>query len=249
MPNRYAKPPIIEAVCDIRFDVNSNWDLAMPGLFFERFKTSYPKRRQAQAVDLAVSPAKNQLEHILSRQDRLQLFDQDEKEVLQIGPHFLAVNRLTPYDSWQEFEPKIMAAFEAYLDIAKPKALARTDLRAVNRIEIPKQLIRMEDYFDFYPYLGENLPQAINPYFVGVEFAFEKGRDRLRLEIQSTLSEKEGTTTTLLTLDYYCQELGKIDFGGVRDWLRLAHRALDDVFEGCLKDPLRELFGPLSVRQ
>jgi uncharacterized protein (TIGR04255 family) len=249
MSNKYAKPPIIEAVCDIRFDQASSWDLAIPGLFSERFKSSYPQRRQAAAVDLAISTTKGQLEQVLSRQDRLQLYDETEKDVLQIGPHLLAVNRLAPYNSWQEFEPNIMTAFEAYLDIAKPIALSRVGLRALNRVEIPKPMVQMEDYFDFYPHLGNRLPQEINPFLVGVEFAFEGGRDRLRLELQSALSNKKGTVSSLLTLDYYCQGAGKVTFAQVRDWLRAGHRALDDVFEGCLKDPLREIFEPVKVAQ
>lgn len=249
MPNKYVNPPLIEAVCDIRFDANSNWDLAIPGLFFDRFKSSYPKRRQAAAIDLAVSPAKDQVEQILSRHDRLQLLDEHEKDVLQIGPHLLAVNRLAPYESWQHFEPRIMAAFDAYLDIARPKRLARIGLRAVNRIEVPKPLIRMEDYFDFYPHLGDHLPQEIGPFLVGVEFTFEGGRDHLRLEVRNTLASKEGLTSFLLILDYYSQGLGKIEFLAVRDWLRTAHRHLDDVFEGCLKDSLREVFKPVEVHK
>jgi len=193
-------------------------------------------------MDLAVSRVGDLLEQKVQRQDRLQLYSRDDKDVLQIGPHLLAVNRLAPYKSWEQFEPQILAALDSYLSVAKPNGLARIDLRCINRIEIPGPLVNQEEYFDFYPYLGKKLPQEIGPYFVGVEFSFVEGRDRLRLEMQSGASEKPDVNTTILGLDYYCQNSAAFDFAAIRDWLRNAHRALDDVFEGCIRDPLRELF-------
>jgi len=247
MSNRYEKPPLIEAVCDFRLDPTSAWDLAIPGLFSERFRELYPTRRQAATIDLAVSGVGNQVEQRLQRQDRLQLYSKDEKDVLQIGAHLLSVNRLAPYKSWEDFEPLILAAFESYLEVAQPKGLARIDLRFINRIGIPKPVVNQEDYFDFYPYLGKKLPQEIGAYLVGVELGFAEGRDRLRLEMQSAISEKPDVNTTILGLDYYCQNPAVLGIAAIREWLAAAHRALDDVFEGCIKDSLRELFVPQKV--
>ena len=162
------------------------------------------------------------------------------------GPHLLAVNRLEPYSSWDEFLPAIKNAFDAYLEIAEPKALARLGLRYINRITIPKGLVLMEDYFDCYPYLGQRLPQTHGPFIIGVQFPFEGGKDTLRLQLQSLASPSPDAYGILLDLDYFTAGQGRPEFQDMSEWLNRAHDKVEEVFEACLKDTTKKLFNPIT---
>jgi len=44
MVKKYAKPPIVEAVCEFRLTHDTRWDLTVPGLLYEKLKASFPQK-------------------------------------------------------------------------------------------------------------------------------------------------------------------------------------------------------------
>ena len=90
MGRRYKNPPIVEALCEFRFDPDSPWDLAMPGLVYERVRDTFPKRRQAKQFAVEVSAGQKGVEQHVRTTDRMQFLREDEKALVQVGPHLLA---------------------------------------------------------------------------------------------------------------------------------------------------------------
>lgn len=54
MGRRYRNSPLIEAGCEFRFAPGEPWDLAIPGLLYEKFREKFPKRRQANAFETTI---------------------------------------------------------------------------------------------------------------------------------------------------------------------------------------------------
>ena len=54
--------------------------------------------------------------------------------------------------------------------------------------------------------------------------------------------EDSGQVQILLDLDYFLRIPSDIDFDNVLEWLEEAHTHVEETFEGCLKDVLRERF-------
>ena len=52
MRRKYAKPPLVEAVCELHFDPSSPFDLAVPGLVYERVKNTFKERQQATHLNI-----------------------------------------------------------------------------------------------------------------------------------------------------------------------------------------------------
>lgn len=242
MPAKYKMPPLIEVVCEFRFDPTSAWDMVMPGLLFEQVRTTHPKRRDAVSIEVAITA------QIPKQQawQRIQFLSEDGKDIIQVGQHLLAVNRLQPYDSWEEFLPKIKKAYDAYCKVASPQGISRIGLRYINRIVIPREEIRTEDYFEFYPYLGPRLPGMHGPFTVGVQFSFRNEADGLRAELQSGAEHSPGTYSLILDLDYYLTDPTKLGGQDPFDWLGGAHGKIEEVFEACLTPITRELFQPIN---
>jgi hypothetical protein len=55
---RYAAPPLIEAVCELRLTPDTQWDLTIPGMIYEKVKDDFPNREQrlAQEVEIEQGP-------------------------------------------------------------------------------------------------------------------------------------------------------------------------------------------------
>lgn len=242
MGRRYKNPPIVEALCEFRFDPDSPWDLTMPGLIYEKVRDTFPKRHQVKVVDVGIAP---QTLGRVRATDRVQFLDEDEKALIQISPHFLAVNHLEPYPSWEEFLPLIESGLEAYRGVADPKDIHRIGLRYINRIEFAEQRIDLEDYFEFYPFVGPKLPQLFGPFIVGIQVPYDD-RHILKLSLTMAHTETPNTIAVALDLDYSLVKPGEVALDNVFEWLSVAHDRIEDAFEACITDRLRQIFGEVT---
>lgn len=242
MGRRYNNPPIIEALCELRFEPSLPWDLAIPGLVYERVRDDFRKRRQVRAFETSVSASPEGLEQQVRTTDRIQFLREDERALIQVGPDLLAVNHLKPYPTWQEFLPLIQTSFSAYCEAANPKGIRRIGLRYINRIEVPGPSIEMEDHFLFYPFVGPNLPQEHGPFIVGIQIPYEGTRDVLRLQLTNATTETPDIVPVMLDLDYFLTKPGEVSLAAISEWLEIAHGHVEEVFEACITDRLRQMF-------
>ncbi len=242
MGRKYNNSPIIEALSEFRFEPGDPWDLTIPGLLYDKIKEALPQRRQAKQFQFSLAPGPEVAEGQLQATGRMQFFREDEKALVQVDRDLLVVNHLKPYPTWREFLPLIHQAFDAYREVAAPSGLRRIGLRYINRIEIPGPRARLEDYFHFRPFVGHDLPQDFASFIVGIEVPYDSSRDRLRLQATTAGAQAPDTATIMLDLDYFLAQPGQVALEGVTQWLEVAHSRLEDVFEACITDPLREMF-------
>jgi uncharacterized protein (TIGR04255 family) len=244
MGKKYKHPPIIEAVCEFRFEPGSPWDLAVPGLVYEKIRSSgFTKRQPIKDVEFEVMQSAGRVEQELKTVDRMRFLRDDEKAFIQVGPDKLSVHHLKPYPSWPVFQPLVLNGLDAYLEAVKPKGIQRIGLRYINRIEIPGTTVRIEDYFEFYPFVGKKLPQEFGPFIVGIEVPYESDRDMLRIMLTSIRSTSPNITCVVLDLDYFLNKPESVLLTDVSNWISIAHdHHVEEVFEACITDPLRKIF-------
>ncbi|GAB4409002.1 MAG: TIGR04255 family protein [Anaerolineae bacterium] len=242
MGKRYRYPPIIEALCEFRFEPASPWDLAIPGLVYEKVKAGFPKRRQAKAFEVSVTASLEGVEQRVTTTERIQFLRDDEKALIQVDRNLVAVNHLKPYPGWQQFLPLIESGFTAYEEVVRPKGIQRIGLRYINRIEIPGQHIELEDYLQFRPFIGPELPQDFDSFIAGIQIPYDNSRDSLRLQVASTVSERPDCAAVLLDLDYYLAQPGQVSMEEAFTWVNEAHHRLEEVFEACITAQLRAIF-------
>ncbi|MBP8972751.1 MAG: TIGR04255 family protein [Anaerolineae bacterium] len=242
MGRRYRHPPIIEALCEFRFEPSAPWDLAIPGLIYEKVRVDFPKRQQAKAFEVNVAASPESVEQRLVTTDRIQFLREDEKALIQVDRNLLAVNHLAPYPTWQEFLPLIRLGFNAYVEVARPKGIQRIGLRYINRIEMPGQDIELEDFLEFRPFIGPDLPQNFDSFIAGIQVPYEHSRDSLRLQIASAVAGVPNMAAVLLDLDYFLAQPNQITLDNVFEWVQIAHDHVEEAFEACITDRLREMF-------
>jgi len=248
MGKKYRNPPIMEALCEFQFDPSSPWDLAVPGLVYEKLGDPFRKRRLAKVFEASISGGPEGIEQQVKTADRMQFLRDDERALIQVGPNLLAINHLKPYPTWQEFLPLIRQGFDAYLAAANPKGIQRIGLRYINRMEIPGERIELEDYFEFRPFVAPRLPQDFGPFIVGVQIPYEDSSDTLRLQLASATVETPHTVPVMLDLDYFLAQPGRVSPDRVFEWVEVAHSHVEEVFEACITDRLRQMFQEVTEK-
>ncbi|MCW3054637.1 MAG: hypothetical protein JWN14_3807 [Chthonomonadales bacterium] len=240
----YVNAPVQEAICEFRFDPSAPWDMAVPGLFYEKVKDEFPKRKPVKSVENLGTETSQEIKHQVNFIDRLQCWNEDEKAIVQVSNHFAAANHLAPYAGWAVFKPMILKSLSAYIDAAGESDIQRIALRYIDRIAIPAtENIEINKWFSFYAQ-GPNMstrPGDLTAFMVGQQYLCEDQRDLLSIDLASGGVEDDHPIFILNT-QYVLLKVGSLKSGDVPEWLDLAHSKLVNAFEGCLTDNLRAVF-------
>ncbi len=243
MSRKYSNPPIVEALCEFQFIPSQPWDMTIPGLLYEKINREFPVKQQQMGFGIGFQPKEGGMELRIEMSQRMQFFRSDKSALVQVGPDLLTINHLKPYPTWEEFKPLILKNLEIYKDIAKPKGFKRIGLRYINKIEFDEHPIELTDYFNYYPFIPTNLPQMHEAFQVRVEIPYEEGRGRLLLTLASMIPEKLNVPSILLDLDYIMAISESVLLDQTSDWIEKAHTIVENVFEACITNKYRSLFG------
>lgn len=244
MSRKYKNPPLIEAVCEFQFAQKSEWDIAIPGLIYGELKGDFPIRVQVPneiGFTMTPTPEGGSQPQVYAASDRIQFYREDKKALVQVGPHLLTINHLKPYPTWEDYLPLIRHAYSIYRNVAQPEGLERIGLRYINRLDIPDTNVELEDYFQFYPHIGTELPQNFGSFIVGGQFIFGD-TDALKVQMASAQPERPSHMGVVLDLDYSTLAANDIKLENAHEWLQVAHDRLEQAFEACLTDKLRAIF-------
>lgn len=247
----YKNPPITEATCEIKFTEDSNWDVTIPGLIYEKIKGRFTLKERSYLREINIIPSEPDKSPEIVTHEFATFRTESRNTLAKVGSEIpvLKISRLKPYISWNDYKPYIEDVIQAVQNLKEVKAeeLKRVSLQYSNTMVLPGKPVKLEDYFEFRPLLGNDLPQEPLNFIVGSLFLFSENRDGCKMELATTFSEKSEstreTTTVRLDLEYFLVKSKAIAFDEVHEWIDLAHQKIWETFEGCIKDPLREIFG------
>lgn len=241
LSKKYAAPPIVEAVCEFRLTQDTTWDMVVPGLFYERVRGTFPKREQRIVPEIELTPGPRGLHQQIRTSERIMFFTGDMKNIAQIGHRLLAINVLKPYPSWDGFKPLIEICWSSLNDVVEVKGIERIGLRYINRIELPAENVDLSEYFEFYPFVGQRLPKQMVSFLTGAEFSYVSDRDHCRVQLAPPPGA-EGKRILMLDIDYFLARQRGVEIVDAMAWVEEAHNRLEEVFEGCISNKLREMF-------
>jgi uncharacterized protein (TIGR04255 family) len=243
---RYAKPPVIEALCEIYF-AGRSWDSTVPGRFYERVKTDFPERRQRVVQEALITMGPEQATAGLRQLPPWMQFVSDERHrMIQLAENLLVVNQLSPYPRFEEWEADVFRALRVYRELAQPETVVRMGLRYINRVVIPGERIRMADYFTIYPHLPPSLGDTHGSFMVRVEVPQSAQGHTVVITFGTAPPPSAGDAAQAFMLDLYdILHIGTaVDEEVVKRELRQAHANIGLAFEDSITDALRKLFEP-----
>ena len=249
MRREYSRPPIVEVLCDFHFVAGQPWDLTVPGLVYDRVKDDFPLRQQRGIVSFQVKAETGEAMPEISAiapATCMQFVRLNGEAMIQVGPNNLTVNHLRPYPGWPVYREIVKRALAVYQAVAVPESIERIGLRYVNRVELPEQLPTINRYLSAIPGIPVGIPKLIQSWVQRVEVQFEEQNAVLALQSGSLAELNQESQAFLLDLDFYTVPLSRRTVDEAMAWVDQAHEQVESVFEACITDEARELFGEVK---
>jgi uncharacterized protein (TIGR04255 family) len=241
--SNYARPPITEAMLDVRFATEMGEKKLQT--IVKRLKKSYPNSQPLQTFNINIDTSGGRV-GLQQEVHGFRLANDDQTDVVVVMPNGITVARLAPYPGW----PSLLERFEAVWEITHKAVLhdqvARLGVRTINRIDIPleqRPAIMLQNYLNFFP----QVPPISTAAMVG--FLMQVTKPTVvpvwTATITSTLIGPPpiiNHLSLLLDIDLFRTE--GIPYRG--DELLLAFDQIrsvkNEIFEQCITDESRRLF-------
>lgn len=237
----FPRPPIVEAVIDIRARATNALEESAVRTHLEEtlggysFLDSHREYQHNLRVEKG-KPASQQLHDLGWRGIRFQ--SEDKKHISQFNRDGFVFSRLAPYETWQQFSGEGMRLWKIFRTLANPSDILRVGLRFINRIPLPPGEQRIEDFIHpapappgnfelpFITYMHhDTLAVPGHPYAINliqtVQPAQASACDGVAIILDIDVFTTEGIELSDETLSRRIQEMrwlkNKVFFGSVTD--------------------------------
>jgi uncharacterized protein (TIGR04255 family) len=245
MSKTYKKPPIKEAVCEVRFLTGN--PLTPKGIesFCTAIEGYFPNRSMGKIGQFQLSLSKEKKgETKMTEQEFNILLSEDKKTAVHIFPEgVLSIHKFEPYSSWSDFKPLIFHVISTYVKVFGPDLVERVGLRYVNEIKFNESDFSTKKYFLYELKFPEEVEGDIVSHFVGTLFKLESGRDLMNVQIADTSTTQQSKDKVFMfDLDYFLSRPQSILVNGLNEWIENAHIKLENYFEAILSDETKKMF-------
>lgn len=168
----FDKPPISEAVFDIRVETPDGITVDVLKPTFESVKDRFPDEKKNMVFQGGIQFGEGGAPSMMqtaSEQYGFSLRSSDGKKIAQTRRDGFTFNNLAPYVGWKAFSDEAKELWGLYKKVAKPKLVNRLALRYINRIDLPKEVSDVKDYLFTLPALAPEIPQNIGGFFMRVQ--------------------------------------------------------------------------------
>lgn len=240
-PTKYSNPPIQEAICEIHFErpeplAPDDFKAIQPV-----WEPNYPQQQivveKSFQFELSVQKVDAQSKEV---GHKLIARSEDGKHLAQLGPRFLAVNRLRPYCGWEEeFRQKILDRFLETQRRYGFTTINRIGLRYINKIDLEQQSVMWSEWFA----VPLPVPSGIATQGGHFQSHFRQtigANTEVILNFGVMPPPAPNLTSILLDIDVIWKGNAPIErIGELLEQVHTPHRA---IFEGYLLDKTRRLF-------
>jgi uncharacterized protein (TIGR04255 family) len=244
-PGRYAKPPITEAVIEVRF--GSVVPQRMLARFVHNVATAYPTAEQTYEISaqFRISGEGEQPEvrpnHRLSG---YKLTGRDAADLIVLGFDRIGTIRLAPYSGWEKFLETAKKNFETLRKICGYRAVTRVATRYINRLDIPAApgtIIKTEDYLLLEPRVPSEVPH-LSEFSVNFRGSVPEIEGQVIVQSGTVLSPLIDHTSLLLDIDLFKEQNLPQRDREIWDVLTNLRVQKNTLFEAFVTDRARELF-------
>ncbi|HKG92238.1 MAG TPA: TIGR04255 family protein [Gemmatimonadaceae bacterium] len=242
---RYARPPVVEAVVDIHADVPENLSLETLAQIYSDEDQRYPVRESLIGHSITVDASSGLAVKTGQEVVGHRYMNASRDVIVQVRRNGFSYSKLPPYRSWEEdVLPEAQRLWSRYAEITRPVAIKRLAVRYINRIDLPPRGA-FEQYFTVYPNQPGSMPEPLINFVMRLEIpqtAFHGGM--LILTQGRLLSEQKDVFPVLLDLDL--SQIVQMPADGAKLWqaIERLHARMNEVFEGCITPTARAIFQP-----
>jgi len=242
MGEKLKASPLIEAICQFTFKDESQWNWTLPGRLYDNIKTEFPHISEETAPSIIVSSHQSMLPQKCSSPSRV-ILKKDESSIVQIGPHFLSINKLREYSSWIDFYDIIKYIYKNYLDLLEKPQLARIGLRYIHEIKLVNgNEIQPDEWITLFPSLKGPLKKPFTGFYQRFENRIEVPEGAQI--IQTGLREVKGVKSIIVDIDCISIDFGiyeNISNEIVFTWIQQAHEIIE-TFKSSIPEKIYKKF-------
>lgn len=240
----YKKPPLIEALCEVKF-AETEGDFTSWGGFYQKVRKSYPQKSELpRGIEFQFTPNESSIKptEFVKR-----FISKDNAQLIQVTRESLTLNRLSPYLGYVDFKKSFVKVLRIYAEIFLPKRVTQLSMRYVNQIIIPHNKFSVNEYFGLVPIIPEGVTDAISNIIVQVQIAPQIDNHLLQVTLRSAPSTVEGNSAFVLDIFDAFFINREINDNIILQVMDDAHANIEYVFEKLIQEKLRELF--LEVKE
>ncbi len=224
MVGKYKKPPVKEAIFEIRFPAE---------LSIECRKDEYYEKIRKELPQIFV-PAIDSPEPYPLKNYKFQSPDNSKMVMFSINRFSYHDNKYSNFDNFRKETEKYVIMF---CDLYKISQLKRTGLRYINHIPITQEkgTISIKKYLKFEYNLPKSIPTDFELFQTLLLTKLNDGK--LRILIQ-TVQTKENQEIILLDFDFFFE--GKFFVTNLGEYLEKSHKHTKKVFEDLISDEYKK---------
>jgi uncharacterized protein (TIGR04255 family) len=227
-----AKPPLVEAVCEFRFDPSGEWDWTVPGRLYDRIQNEFPRREQTQGFGFSLQLGEGLQSAVPAIQgglDRVLMSREDGSASVQIGQNQLVINHRLPYPGWEGFFAIIRHILKTYLDLV-PSSFERVGLRYINQISAPfEREFEIGSLITLDPPIPKEIERPLANFYQRYELRHDKPEGILVHQTGMQFSP-ENEPVLMLDLDFGSLPNAAPDVAEAGPWLHGAHDRVEEAF-------------------
>lgn len=237
------KPPIVEALIDIRFNVPETTKLTNLRAVCDFFAAQFPsfeerkmgsatiEFRGAEGIKVETPPP--EISHFVRNNVTA---GSPATRSIAIQRDGITVRHISNYGGWDDLIALTSHLFKEFIQVANPIATIRLGARYINKIELPLTTFDFDHYFTCGPKLPQSVPQVV------FEFHYRTGvtgeSPFLKAWINQYLTKK-GTDhfpSVILDIDVFQSEPHQPIWNGIAEPLEKIHDLKNRLFFGSLTD-------------
>lgn len=248
-PN-YKKPPVREALIDIRVDRLPSTVLPELERLHEKLNTNYPSKQTTYEIEARLEiheasfAARQKSRGIIG----YRFISSDSKKIVQSKLDGFTFNRLKPdpdegWPGWETLREEAKNAWDLYVEIIKPREITRLAVRYINQIVVRAASIELDEYFTAPPRVPKELPyQGLDNFFGRVGISIPDLSATAVITHAPAPKPFPNSVTIILDIDIFRQQRMVLDSSIIWETLDRFRDLKNNVFEACLHQKAKDLF-------
>lgn len=248
MAPSYSKPPVREALIDIRVNPLPNTSLAILESLREQLP-QYPKKKTTYQWEASWE---FQEANVTSHQKShgpvgFHFISDDEKQIVQYRLDGFTLNRikLDPFESWVGWPAiceEAKQAWDLYARALEIKEVTALSVRYINNIVIPSPLVELEEYFTASPKIPTGIPNQFETFFNRVVIPYKNEKAKAVIILTPSQEALRDAVGVILDIDVHWRERREADTKAIWETLDTFRRLKNTIFEASLSPKAKELF-------
>jgi len=166
----FKNPPIVEALVDIKVELDKQFVVSNFLNIKDSFKKDYPDIQEIWRHHAQINVKNQNVSETQNSDEQIGFFykSKDKDKLFQFRVDGFTFNQLRPYSSWEKMINEAKEKWEIYKSVCGFVKIVRVAVRYINHIPVQIPISNYDKYFYFYPILPSGFPPVLNNFLINL---------------------------------------------------------------------------------